>query len=52
MKTTWGISQILRSWYGFVVELTKAACPRLFMQTNKGIRRHTPQSYTNQHNFI
>jgi hypothetical protein len=48
MKTTWGTSQILCSWYGSVVELTKTAHPHLFMQTNKGIRHLTPQSYTNR----
>jgi hypothetical protein len=48
MKTSWGTSSILWSWYGSVVELTKAARPRLFMRTNKGIRRPKPLSYTNR----
>jgi hypothetical protein len=34
MKTTWGTSLILRSWYGFIMEIT-AVSPHLFMHTNK-----------------
>ena len=48
MKTTWGSSAIIRSWYGSIVEITKAARPRLFMRTNKGVRRPTPKSYSDR----
>jgi hypothetical protein len=46
MKTTWSTSPILRSWYGSIVELTKAARPRLFLRTNKGVRWPHPASFT------
>ena len=46
MKTTWNTSPILRSWYGSIVELTKAARPRLFLRTNKGVRRPNPTPFT------
>jgi hypothetical protein len=36
---------IVRLWYSSIVELTKAACPRLFLRTNRGIRTHRPLSY-------
>ena len=45
MKTTLTSSSILWSCFGSIVKLTKVACPRLFLHTNKGIRTHKPTSF-------